>query len=59
MDQSGQVYYAAILGNSRLLLFPGDDGELHFYLGQQIMENKSREDGPGSTNSKRPDRLYG
>ena len=48
------IYYSARLGNSRLLLFPADDGNLSFYLGGQLEpEKKSRQIQFRGTNSAR------
>lgn len=59
MDATGRIYYSATLANSRLLIYPTDDGELLFYLGQQIMENKSLQDDRRGTNSNPFDRMDG
>jgi hypothetical protein len=45
VDATGKLYYAGTLGNSRLLLFPGEDGELAFYLGRPLVNEKNA---PGS-----------
>lgn len=54
MDASGRTYYMGQLGNSRLLLYPANDGEMMLYLGPQLeVEKISLQDRFRGTNSSR------
>lgn len=41
-DAEGRTYFSGVLGNSRLLLFPDEDGNLRFYLGGRVEGGENR-----------------